>query len=157
LGHLPNREHPIDYLDRWYVDYRDHSHGIDRDSVASLQRQFEEMNLSLSGGDTAAVMTNFVADQAWVARLGGECLIGSTEILESIFGDLKTLERQQSESGFSGLMLAVGAMVSQWTVEDIHQALEETPWKTVQAWIEDQISATVQAQRRTLQTIFAKP
>ena len=132
-------------------------HGIDRDSVARLRRQFDEMNLSLSGRDAAEVMMTFVAEQAWAARLGGERLIGSTEILESIFGDLKTLERQQSESGFSGLMLAVGAMVSRWTIEEINEALGATPWKAVQQWTEHHVGPTVQAQRRTLQTIFANP
>jgi hypothetical protein len=132
-------------------------YGIDRDTVAQLQRQFDEMNLSPSARDAAEVMMNFTAEQAWVARLGGERLIGSTEILESLFGGLKSLERQQSTSGLTGLVLAVGAMVSNWTIEEIDQALGATPWKSVQAWIEDQIGPTVQAQRRILQKIYAEP
>jgi hypothetical protein len=115
------------------------------------------MNLSLSGRAAAEAMMSFVAEQAWVARLGGERLIGSTEILESIFGDLKTLERQQSESGLTGLMLVVGAIVSRWTIEEINNALGATPWKAVAAWIEENVGQTVQSQRRTLKTIFADP
>ena len=70
--------------------------GIDRDSVAELQRQFETMDLSPCSRDAAETMLGFIADQAWGARLGGERLIGSTEILESLFGELKRLEGQQS-------------------------------------------------------------
>jgi hypothetical protein len=132
-------------------------HGIDRDSVAELRPKYDAMNLSLSGRDAAEAMMTFIADQAWVARLGGECLIGSTEILESLFGDLKTLERQQSESGLTGLMLAFGAMMSEWTVEEIKKALDEIPWKAVEAWIEERLGATVQSQRRTMRKIFAEP
>ena len=83
-------------------------HGIDRDSITELQRQFEKVNLSPSGLAAAEEMKAFVAEQAWVARLGGELLIGSTEILESLFGDLKVLEGQQSESGFTGAGVGPG-------------------------------------------------
>jgi len=130
-------------------------HGIDRDTVALLREQFRAMKLSLSARDAAEEMIRFVDEQAWVARLGGERLIGSTEILESLFGDFKTLEGQQSESGLTGLMLVLGAVVSRWTPEEINEALEAVPWKAVQAWVEEQIGVTVQSQRRTLQTIFS--
>jgi hypothetical protein len=53
------------------------------------------------------------------------------------------------------LMLVLGALVSDWTPEEIQEALEATPWKAVQPWVEDQVGVTVQAQRRTLQTIFS--
>ena len=82
-------------------------------------------------------MLGFVADQAWVARLGGERLIGSTEVLESLFGGFKGLQGQQSESGLTGLMLVLGALVSPWTPEEIEAALEAIPWKAVEAWVEE--------------------
>ena len=115
------------------------------------------MKLSPSGQETAEAMRNFIAEQAWVARVGGELLIGSTEILESLFGAYKNLEGQQSESGVTGLMLVVGALVSSWEQEAIKKGLEATPWKAVEAWIEKRLGPTVQSQRRTLQTIFAEP
>jgi hypothetical protein len=131
--------------------------GIDRDSVAELRPKYDAMNLSPSARAAAEAMITFIAEQAWVARLGGERLIGSTEILESLFGELKTLERQQSESGLTGLMLAFGAMMSEWTLEEIKKALDEMPWKAVEAWIEERLGATVQSQRREMRGIFAEP
>ena len=59
----------------------------------------------------AAEDIGFVADQATVLRSGVERLIAGPEILESLFGNLKNLEQQQSQSGLTGLMLAMGAMV----------------------------------------------
>ena len=72
-------------------------------------------------------MIGFVADQATVLRSGVERLIASTEILESLFGNLKNLEQQQSQSGLTGLMLAMGAMVSTWTDQEIDEAFRATP------------------------------
>ena len=132
-------------------------HGIDRDTVAELSRQFATMELTTSSRDTAAKLLEFLGEQAWVARLGGERLMASTEVLESLFGAYKCLQGQQSQSGLTGLMLVLGALVSHWTPETIQEALEATPSKAVQAWITKHLGLTVQAQRRILQTIFPEP
>ena len=132
-------------------------HGIDRDTVAELSRQFATMELTASSRDTAATLLEFLAEQAWVGRLGGERLMASTEVLESLFGAYKGLQGQQSQSGLTGLMLVLGALVSHWTPETIQEALEATPSKAVQAWITKHLGLTVQAQRRILQTIFPEP
>ena len=100
-------------------------------------------------------MIAFVAEQALACWPDGKRLIGSTEILESLFGELKTLERQQSESGMTGLMLAVGALTSTWSNEEIEKGLEATPWKAVEAWINANIGLTVQSQRAVARTLFA--
>ena len=162
LGWLRPYRQAIEEWSQWHeviqvVVRQVRRHGIDRDSVAELRRLFDAMNLSPSGRVVAEAMIRFIEEQAWVARLGGERLIASTEILESLFGELKTLEGQQSESGLTGLMLVLGAIVSPWSQEEMNEALEATPWKAVRAWIEQRLGPTVQSQRRTLQTIFADP
>ena len=102
-------------------------HGIDRDTVAELRRPLDAMELGASGREVAEAMLGFVADQAWVARLGGERLIGSTEVLESLFGGFKGLQGQQSESGMTGLMLVLGALASPWTPEEIERRWRRRP------------------------------
>jgi hypothetical protein len=131
-------------------------HGIADDSVATLRQQFDAQKLPQSGRDAAEAMIAFVAEQAWAVWPDGKRLIGSTEILESLFGELKTVERQQSESGFTGLILALGAIASPWTDEEIKGALEAIPWKAAQAWINERLGPTVQAQRCTARTILGK-
>jgi hypothetical protein len=131
--------------------------GLAADAVATLRRQFATMDLSPSGRDAAEAMIAFVAEQALAVWPDGVRLIGSTEILESIFGELKALERQQSASGLTGLMLALGALVSPCDDEEIKKGLEATPSKAVQSWIDDQVGPTVQAQRCLVRTIFADP
>ncbi len=162
LGWLREYRQAVEEWSQWHeviqvVVRRVRRHGIDRDTVAELRRELDALKLSVSGRETAEAMIGFIAEQAWVARIGGERLIGSTEVLESLFGDFKGLQRQQSESGLTGLMLVLGALVCSWTAEEIQEALEATPWKAVQAWIEDHLGVTVQSRRRTLQTIFSEP
>ena len=88
-----------------------------------------------------------VATQAAQAR-AGERLPGSTEALESCFGKLKQLEKDQNRSGFTGLLLGLGALVSKTTVEVVQTAMEKCPLKAVWKWCKDKLGESVQAQRR---------
>ena len=137
LGWLRDYRQAIDEWSQWHeviqvVVRQARRHGIDRDSVAELQRQFTAMKLSPSGQETAEVMMEFIAEQAWVARLGGELLIVSTEILESLFGAYKNLEGQQSESGVTGLMLVVECLCPRGSRRRLRKAWRQhpgRPWK----------------------------
>lgn len=132
-------------------------YGIAENSAAVLRGEFGAMKLSPSGREAAETMMAFVAEQASACWPDGQRLIGSTEILESLFGEWKTLEGQQSESGMTGLMLAVGALTSRWSHEEIEKGLEATPWKAVEAWIDEHIGLTVQSQRAVGRALFAGP
>lgn len=64
-----------------------------------------------------------------------ERFVASTEILESSFGKLKRIERDQRNDGMTGLVLALGAIVGTGSDEDLQRALEATPQKKVDNWI----------------------
>jgi hypothetical protein len=128
--------------------------GIGEDSAETVRGQFEAMKLSPSGQQAADAMVVFVAQQACACWPDGQRLIGSTEVLESLFGELKALEGQQSEGGLTGLMLAVGALTSTWSDEEVEQGLKATPWKKVNAWIDKHIGLTVQSQRAIARKLF---
>ena len=76
-----------------------------------------------------------------------ERFLGSSEVIESVFGKLKRLEHHQAHSGFTGLVLAVGAMVSTLTHEVIQKALETVPTRQVRQWCQQHLGPSVQAQR----------
>ena len=80
----------------------------------------------------------------------GERLVGSSEVIESIFGKWKRVEGDQVHSGLTGLVLALGAIVSHTTSDIIKQALESVPTKTVLTWCREKLGKTVQATRRRL-------
>ena len=74
--------------------------------------------------------------------------LGSSEVLESVFGKLKNLEGAQSKSGFTGLVLSVAAMVSKTTVCVVKAALEEVSTEAVRRWCREKLGQSVQSTRR---------
>jgi len=78
----------------------------------------------------------------------GECLPGSTEVLESVLGKQKYIEGEQSKSGFTGLVLGIAAIVSETTSEIIRSAMELIPVKMVLEWQRKKLGPTVQARRK---------
>ena len=95
----------------------------------------------------------FIAEESLKAR-PHERLVGSSEVLESIFGKLKRLEHDQSKGGFTGLILSIAAMVSTTTGEVIAKALRTVPTKQVLAWCKKNLGQSVQSKRRKA---FARP
>ena len=73
-----------------------------------------------------------------------ERFVASTEILESCFGKLKRIEGQQSQNGMTDLMLVIGAMTGTPTETDLRDALDATPQKKVDNWIERVLGHSVQ-------------
>ena len=76
-----------------------------------------------------------------------ERLLGSSEIIESLFGKQKYIEKQQSKSGFTGLILSAAALVSTTTKSVIQKAMESTKTKTVVEWCNKNIGKSVHAKR----------
>jgi hypothetical protein len=100
-----------------------------------------------SAGELREQLLAFVTDESSKVRQG-ERLPGTTEVLESCFGKLKALEDGQSKSGFTGLVLSLGAMVSNWTAESIKCGLERCRVRDVLDWCKKNLGPTIQSQRR---------
>jgi len=89
----------------------------------------------------------FVSEQAAQVHQG-ERLLGSSEVIESVFGKMKRLEQDQSKNGFTGLLLGLGALVSTTTDAVIQKALETVPTKQIGIWRQEMLGQTVQSRRR---------
>lgn len=89
----------------------------------------------------------FVTRESSKTRVG-ERLPGTTEVLESCFGKLKALESGQSKSGFTGLVLSLGAMVSKLSADDVREALEQCKVREVRSWRDKMLGPSIQSQRR---------
>lgn len=83
-------------------------------------------------------------------RVATHRYVASTEVLESSFGKLKRLAGQQSDSGLTGLVLALGAMTGPLTDEQVREGLDATPQKVVDRWQATRLGRTVQWLRRRL-------
>jgi hypothetical protein len=117
--------------------------GVEKNLEVRLSGLIKDENSREMAGELKA----FVKEQS--ARLKeGERAPGSTEVLESCFGTLKQLERDQSRSGFTGLVLGLGALVGNFTKEVVANALDSTPVKAVRNWCKENIGMSIQAKRR---------
>ena len=76
--------------------------------------------------------------------------VASTEILESSFGKWKRVSGEQRESGLTGLVLALGALVGGANESEIREGLDATPQKQVENWVQRKLGRTVQWLRRQL-------
>lgn len=100
-----------------------------------------------------ATLLAFVAAQSAAAR-PDEHLLGTTEVLESLIGTGKRLERQQSKHGFTKLVLGLAAAVVRPTREFVQTALETTKTQDVLDWSRKNLGPSLQALRRKA---FPKP
>ena len=85
----------------------------------------------------------------------GECFIGSTEILESLFGKIKYMEREQRAFGFTSLLLAALAAVGQLDEKTVAEAVEHVKRSDINEWVAKEIGQSVQSQRRQIKKIIA--
>jgi hypothetical protein len=122
------------------------SQGLSPGCVSALTPHVTPLVRTARGQRVAQDLLAFVATEAAKAA-PHERLLGSSEVIESAFGKLKRLEQQQAHSGFTGLVLAVGALVARTTLEVIQQALETVPTRAVRQWCQQHLGPSVQAQR----------
>ena len=125
------------------------AHGVTAGGAQQLQQRLAEAGTRPRTQQLCAEFLQFVTEEGAKAK-AGERLVGSSEVIESIFGKWKHLEGEQARSGLTGLVLALGAIVSHTTADVIKAALESVQTKTVLTWCREKLGNTVQATRRTL-------
>lgn len=125
------------------------SQGLYRDCELKLNELFNENSYSIHHESMLQFqqeVLHFVNYESQKAK-PGERLLGSSEIIESLFGKQKFIEKEQSASGFTSLLLTLGSIVSKTTVDVVKQAMESTPTKMVYEWYQTYIKKSVQAKR----------
>ena len=123
--------------------------GITREGYQTLERQFQEQRPELNYAPAIKLKSNligFVKTQGEVCKKN-ERLLGSSEIIESVFGKQKYLERDYAKEGFTSLILGIGAFVGTLTVADVKEALVSTPVKKVLKWCKDELGETLQSKK----------
>jgi hypothetical protein len=121
--------------------------GLTSESGTTLRIMLDALWLDQPARTLAIELAAFVRDES--AKVPPtQRFPASTEVLESCFGKLKALEQQHSLRGFTGLVLSLGALVSDMTVDVIAEALQVTRTKHVWAWCRAILGPTVQSQRK---------
>jgi len=143
-----------DNLARWseYQDLLDETvdeircYGYHQHAAYRVALRIEPHVRTDSGRQLKDELVAFVANESARAR-PGERLPGSSEILESAFGKMKSLQGDHQKGGFTSLLLGLGAVVGRLDRETIHDALVTVPWKQVRTWIEENLGKTFHSKR----------
>ena len=151
-GWLRDDRASIEKWSRWEATVRTsvsyvRTRGLSAKGQSGLREYLSKLPSELFDEVLATKLGTFVSESS-VAASPGECLVGSTEVLESLFGKWKTLERQESQSGITGLVLSLGALLGAWPRSRIRAALEATLVKHVVSWCHENLPSSVQSQRR---------
>jgi hypothetical protein len=121
--------------------------GIYRGMGRVLRQQMPRKFVHESSRTLAKELIRFVVQQA--RQTGpGERIPGSTEVLESCFGKLKQLQKQQARGGFTSLVISFGSLLAETTTNVINAALQHSSTQKVLAWCEQHLGLTVFAQRK---------
>jgi hypothetical protein len=127
-----------------------------RGSDVHLKRKLKPLNLTGSPAAMGKELVAFVKHESRKAKKG-ERLPGSTEVLESAFGKQKVIEGNQSKGGFTGLLLALPALLGTITADTVRAALEFAKTADVTKWIRDNLGQSHQTKRRLAYDAVRKP
>jgi hypothetical protein len=132
--------------------------GLTHDTHIKLEDELNKLNLpnNVSTANTIKEkLLDFVKQESEKID-PGDRLLGSSEIIESLFGKQKMLEGEQSKNGFTGLILSAAAFVSQTTLDVVEQAMETVRVKDIKNWITTTLCATVQSTKRKILNVANK-
>jgi len=121
--------------------------GLTRGVASRLRQELRPGRAQLSTRQLAAELLVFVRRESSKAQ-GCERLPGSTEVLESCFAKFKVLERDQARGGFTGLLLAFGALLTKTTEETIQTTLQHSRTRDVIQWCHETLGNTLHSKRR---------
>jgi hypothetical protein len=101
------------------------------------------------------LLLTFVEEESLKAK-PDERLLGSSEVIESVFGKLKGVEQDQAKSGFTNLLLSTAAIVSKTTEDVVEKALKTVRTKEVLDWCKKNIGQSVQSMRKETFAFYKK-
>ena len=123
--------------------------------VDSFEQAISSIKMGVRELQFADQISLFLLEQSKNVRLG-ECFIGSTEVLESLFGKIKYMEHEQRAFGFTSLVLAAIASVGPTDEQTIAKAIKSIKQSDIDEWAAKEIGKTVQSQRRMIKTKIAE-
>jgi hypothetical protein len=78
----------------------------------------------------------------------GQHYLGSSEVVESLFGSFKAMEGHHASSGLTSLVLALPALTGKTDEYEIQKAMNSITTNDVNIWLEKNLGSTFLAKRR---------
>lgn len=129
--------------------------GMHRSIVNSFEEAISSVKISPRELQFVDQLTEFFLSQSEEMK-SGEYFMASTEVLESLFGKIKYMEREQRAFGFTSLLLAAMATVGPLDEKIVVEAMTSVKLSDIDAWAKKEIGQSVQSQRRQIKKIVAK-
>lgn len=154
MGWLPGFADELELWRTWYrvtarTEQAVRNLGLYRGADVELHKRLAPVSQGTTGKAMAAEMVSYVREQS-AGLAEGEKVPGSTQVLESCLGTLKALEKDQSKSGFTGLVLGLGALLGRVTKQVVRQCLAHTPIKAVRRWCAENVGQSLQSKRASV-------
>lgn len=126
-------------------------HGLDSLTSDLVEQSLREQNPNWRNEDSSASRIGVQLIE-WIETSSSKLNAGerawlSTEIIESLFGRFKQMERQHSKGGFTRLIAALPTLCMQVTSATVRAAFGRVDSKTAQQWITDSLGKTLTARR----------
>jgi hypothetical protein len=128
--------------------------GIHMNIVDSLEQAISSLKIGPRELHFTDQLTEFLLNQLKGIKFG-EWFIGSSEILESLFGKIKYMEREQRAFGFTSLLLAAMASVGPLDEKIVAEAMGSVKRSEIDKWAAKEIGQSIQSQRRQIKKIVA--
>lgn len=128
--------------------------GIHSNIVDSFEQAISIVKMGTKEMWFADQLTTFLLNQSKGMK-PTENFIGSTEVLESLFGKIKYMEREQRAFGFTSLLLAALASVGPLDEVTIANAMMSVKLADLDKWSMQEIGQSVQSERRKIKKIVA--
>ena len=134
-------------------------HGWHAGTLRALERQWASIPVDSPSLELVAELRAFAQEMTAVPVSAEETWPGSTEVLESCFGQWKRVVEAGPSVGVSGLVLALGSVMKPAEASEYRTALDATPLKRVWKWLKENVGPTLQQFRRAFhrQTAGAIP
>lgn len=123
--------------------------GIHMDIVEHFEKAISSIPMGLLELQFADQLSQFLLEQSKRVK-PGERFIGSTEVLESLFGKLKAMEQEQTSFGFTSLVLAAMACVGPIDEKTVGDAIRTVKLSDIEDWSQKEIGRSIQSQRRSI-------
>lgn len=121
--------------------------GIEPEQLERCRETLNEMATSPRLRRQAEGIREYLAEVESKVR-PGERLMGSSDIIESIFGKYKLLVERSPQKALSRLILAIGSLTSKRTPEIIREAMEQVSLQRVEEWFRGYVPQTDGSLRR---------
>lgn len=126
-------------------------HRLDEHTAEKVESALEESVPDWQSGDTFASrigeqLLTWTKESASSLLPGDQCW-SSTEILESLFGRFKQLERQHSKGGFTQLIAALPTLCLDVTREMVREAFQRVNSPGLRQWLRKTLGRTLTARR----------